>query len=450
MSGAPFASALYQGFWHDAETGRLFSDSAEVRAMLLVWAALAEAQAEAGMIPDLAGPAIRRAAMEAAIDPGALSAATAQNGVVVPGLLAAFRNAIPGPEHRAYVHWGATSQDIMETGLVLRLRRALDLWERRLEAILGALAAQAEAHAETPMAGRTYGQLASPTSFGAVLAEWGRPLLRHLERLDQMRPRLLVVSLSGAAGTLSVMGEDGPRIRAGMAARLELGDPGASWHPERDTIGELAGWIAGVTGSLGKMGEDAGLLAQSGIDELASGTPGASSTMPQKRNPVMAAQLVALARHAGGLAGMVQAGLVHRQQRDGAAWFGEWLALPPLCMAMGRASALGAALSGTLVPDAQAMRDPLAAPLGLIHAEALSFALARQVPRPEAQAAVKRLCGEALETGIPLPKLLARDHPGIDWQTIAQPERQLGDAPRQARDFAARVAERAPGRGADT
>ncbi|KAF0676225.1 class-II fumarase/aspartase family protein [Profundibacterium mesophilum] len=447
MSGAPFASALYQGFWHDPRTGTLFTDSAEIRAMLLVWGALAEVQSEEGLIPDLAGPAIRRAAMEAAIDPGALSAQTARNGVVVPGLLEAFRAAIPGPEHRPFVHWGATSQDIMETGLVLRLRRALDLWEERLAAILETLGALARDHAETPMAGRTYGQLAAPTSFGAVAAEWGRPLLRHLDRLEEMRPRLLVVSLSGAAGTLSMMGAQGPRVRAGLAARLGLGDPEASWHAERDRIAELATWIAAVAGSLGKIGEDAGLLCQSGIEELSGGAAGASSTMPQKRNPVLPAQLAALARHAAGLSGLLQEGLVHRQQRDGAAWFGEWLALPPLCMALGRATQIAEELCAGLAPDITAMRAPLETPPGLIHAEALSFALAARLPRPEAQQEIKRLCAEAAAQGTPLADLLERDHPGGDWTALTRPETQLGDAPRQARAFADHAAQRAAARG---
>ncbi|KKK48506.1 hypothetical protein LCGC14_3144430, partial [marine sediment metagenome] len=300
-------------------------------------------------------------------------------------------------------------------------------------------------HADTPMAGRTYGQVASPTSFGAVAAEWGGPLLRHLDRLDELRARLLCVSLSGAAGTLSVMGDDGPAIRAGFAQALELGDPGASWHSARDRLAELAGWITLLTGSLGKMGEDMVLMTQSGLSELRLGETGGSSTMPQKQNPVQPSQLVALAHHAAALNGAMQGALIHRQQRDGGAWFTEWLSLAPMLQAAGRSTQLAQSVARGVTPDAQAMRGPVAGGLGLIHAEALSFALAAQMPRPQAQAALKALCAEAMKTDTPLPRLMARDHPGTDWEAVARPEAQLGTAPQQARAFAGAVKARLAG-----
>ncbi|SES42243.1 3-carboxy-cis,cis-muconate cycloisomerase [Tranquillimonas rosea] len=437
MTASAFDSAIYRDLLGDAETARLFSDGAVIRAMLLVEGALAKAQGAAGLIPETAAAAIHRAALEVSIDPAALSEETGRNGVVVPALVSAFRAEIGAPEHAQYVHWGATSQDIMDTALILRLRQVLTLWEERLRRTIRALGTLAETHADLPMAGRTYGQAASPVSFGQVCAQWGTPLLRHLDRLDELRPRLLRISLSGAAGTLSAMGEHGPEIRAELARGLDLGDPVGSWHATRDTVAELAGWATLVSGSLAKMGEDLTLMVQSGIAEVRLPSTGGSSTMPQKQNPVAPSVLVALNAHVSAQNAALQGAVLHRQQRDGAAWFTEWMALPPLAAATGRALAVGAELSAGLVPNADAMAGNLDDGLGLIHAEALSFTLARDMPRPEAQNVVKALCQEAMRTGTPLPDLLARDRPGRDWHKIATGAAQLGTAPDEARAFAA-------------
>ena len=201
--------------------------------------------------------------------------------------------------------------------------------ESRLTATAKALGTLAKSHAETPMAGRTYGQIATPTSFGAIVASWGEPLLRHLDRLAEMRPRLLTVTLAGAAGTLSAMGSEGSKVRAAMAKALDLSDAEDSRHSSRDHIAELSSLCMLVTGSLGKMGEDLTLLTQSGISEVSLSASGSSSTMPQKQNPVAPSVLVALANAANALNTGLQGTLVHRQQRDGGAWLTEWLLLPP-------------------------------------------------------------------------------------------------------------------------
>jgi len=248
----------------------------------------------------------------------------------------------------------------------------------------------------------------------------------------------LQVSLSGAAGTGAVFGDAGPALRAALADALGLADPGHSWHSTRDGMAELAGWLTLVAGSLGKLGEDLGLLAQSDAAEIGFGASGASSTMPQKQNPVGASVLVALSRHVIALNGAMQGAALHRQQRDGAAWFTEWLSLPAMIMAVAKGLSLAAELMETLEPQTGRMAQNLADPLGLIQAEALSFALAAHMPRPDAQAIVKALCQEAMESGTPLTALLARDHPGLELR----PGIPLGAAPIEARDFAATVSER--------
>lgn len=431
MPAALADSTLYRQLFGDS-TADFFTDTIEIRAMLLVEGTLARVQGQMGLIPQDAADAIDRAAREVQIDPVGLARETATNGVPVPGLVAAFRKAMQAPEHAQYVHWGATSQDIMDTGLALRLRGVVQSWDERLGALLGALSALARAHADLPMAARTYGQAATPTSFGAVVAGWGRPILRHRDRLNALIPDLAMVSLGGAAGTLSAIGPEGPALRKALAEALDLGDPGQSWHAERDRIGAFAGWMTGMAASLGKMGEDLILMAQSGIGEIDIAGAGGSSTMPQKQNPVGPSALVALSRQITALAAAMQGAGLHRQQRDGAAWFVEWLTLPQLCISAGAALARAVELAQSITPRAEAMAKGLDDGSGLIHAESYSFILAQRMSRPDAQAKIKVLCAEALERSLTLRDLVLRDFPGIDLSQAGG----LGTAPDEARAFA--------------
>ncbi|MBD3764047.1 MAG: adenylosuccinate lyase family protein [Rhodobacterales bacterium] len=438
MPLSPADHAVHAALFADPATQALFAEAAELQAMQQVEAALAQAQADLGLIPAEAAAAIARAARTVTLDPGALAAESARNGVPVPGFVSAFRAAMDDPQAAAFVHWGATSQDIMDTALVLRLRILLDDWGARLDALLIDLARLAADGAEIPMAARTYGQIATPTSFGAVVAGWGRPVARQRARLAALRDEVLVVQLGGAAGTLSAMDGQGPAVRAGMARRLGLGDPGQVWHAERDRIALFGAWAAQLAVALGKMGEDLILMTQTGLAEVILPETGGSSTMPQKRNPVAPSVLVALARQAVGLQGVLQGAGLHRQARDGAAWFTEWLALPGLCGAAGRALGLAQGLAAGMAPDPEAMARGLAADNGLILAEGLSFALARHLPRPQAQAQVKALCDRARRAGRALPDLAAEAFPDLDL-TGAVARAALGTAPDEARAFAAAV-----------
>jgi 3-carboxy-cis,cis-muconate cycloisomerase len=439
MPASPADSAIYRKLLGDEEVAALFTDSAETRAMLLVEGALAKVQGVVGLIPADAAAFIARAAREVQIDPAALAAETARNGVPVPGFLGAFRKVAEAPQMMQYLHWGATSQDIMDTALALRLRPMLALWEIRLSALLARLADLAEAHAALPMAARTFGQAATPTSFGAVVAGWGWPLLDARTRLAPLRADLLKVSLSGAAGTLSAMGDQGPAVRAALAEELGLSDPGHSWHSDRSSIGHLAAYSAGLAGALGKLGDDIILMCQSGIGEInLGGAGGSSSTMPQKQNPVGPSVLVALARHVIGLAALVQGAAIHRQQRDGAAWFGEWLALPQLCICTSRMLSLAQETTTSLVPDAAAMAVGLEADNGLIHAEALTFALAERMPRPDAQDIVKSLCQQAVTSGAHLLVLAETRFPQFDLHHKLG-GKAVGQASAESTSFAGRV-----------
>ncbi|RJK96574.1 adenylosuccinate lyase family protein [Paracoccus aestuarii] len=436
MTG-PASSPIHAGLFGDAETAALLTPEAEIAAMIRVEAALAVAQSRIGVIPADAGAAIATACSAMTVTPADLAQASARDGVPVPGLVRVMRDRIGG-DAAQYLHWGATSQDIVDTELALRLRDMLDLWQGRLRGLTGDLAAMAGDHADLAMAARTYGQVAVPTSFGAVAAGWGWPLTDHDAALAGLRDRVLRLSLSGAAGTLSAMGPDGPAVRAALAADLGLADPGHGWHSDRSGLAALAGWTAGLGASLGKMAEDLLLMTQSGQSLLRIEGAGGSSTMPQKQNPVGPSALAALSRQVLGLSGMLPATGLHRQARDGAAWFTEWLILPPLAMATGAMLARAGGVLASLRPDADAMARDLGQGHGTIHAEALAFALTDLGhPRTRAAAEVAELSRQALAQGRDLTDLAAERWPGHDWPALIAP-RLLGTAPAEARDFAAR------------
>jgi len=436
---SPFDSAIYRELLQDDETAELFSDTAELRSMIRVEATLARVQGELGVIPDASAREIYRAISDVQIDPASLAAATRRDGIPVPALVAALRTAMSSNEHAQYLHWGATSQDIMDTGLILRLQGVCKIVEQRLKILLQALADKAEVHAELPMAARTRAQIATPTSFGAVIAAWGSPLLDHLEALAQLNPRLLRVSLAGASGNSTALGDKAGAVRTALADELKLGDSTFSWHNDRSMLVEFASLLTRISGSLAKIGEDVILATQPEVAELRLAQGGGSSTMPHKNNPVLAETLVSLFRMSTAMEGLMTQAMLHRQQRDGVAWALEWHALPQICMASAKALAMAHDLARELEPDADAMEARLSSGNGLVYAEAISFKLAETLPRPEAQDEVKRLCAQALEQGGSLSQLVAQKFPEIDWSVLATPAAQLGDAPDQARAFVTQV-----------
>ena len=385
MSGNPLTQALFG----DPETERHLTGQAELAAMIRFEAALAEAEAASAVIPADAGPAIAKALQGFGIDPDDLAAATASARVPVPALVAALRARV-GPPHGNFVHWGATSQDVVDTGWILRVRDLLDLFETRLRDTIARLADQAESYATLPMAGRTRTQIATPITFGQRIAGWLMPLVRCLERLAELRPRLLLVQLGGASGNLSILGEKGPAVTADLARRLDLGCPIKPWHTERDGVVELGNWLAMVTSLLGRIGADLTVMGRSEIAEARAGVAGGSSTMPQKANPVGAEALVTLARAMPGHTGSLLQSLIFSEERDGVAWGLEWLALPPMLTATGAALRHALTLAETLDPHAEAMARNMELGGGAIHAEALAFALAEHMPLPEAQALLKQ------------------------------------------------------------
>ena len=415
---------MYSALLSDPEVAALLADAAQARAMVRVERALAVAEGRLGVIEPGVATAIERRLAKFEPDLMGLARGTAEAGVPVPALVAQLRVAVGG-EAAGFLHWGATSQDIVDTALILQLREALVLLEGRLADLIAALARLADAHRATVAVARTRFQQAVPTTFGLKAAAWLAPLLRHRARLGELRPRLLVVQFGGAAGNLSALGAQGVAVMEALAAELDLGCPALPWHAQRDTLAELASWLALVTGSLGKLGLDLLLLAQSEVAEVREARGGGSSTMPQKANPVLSEALVTLARRdATLLAGMYQA-MPHALERDGAAWQLEWAVLPDMIETTGAALAHADELARTLVVDPARARAVLDAALDLPLAEAVSFALAEHVPRARAQELVKQAAREATASGRKLLEVLAaRVDAKIDWERVrAEAER---------------------------
>jgi len=345
MTVSPFDHPLLSGLVGDEEAARHFSVEADIDAMLAFEAALAEAEAKCGVISGQAAAAIIKALAAFRPDTAKLKAGVTKDGVVAPELVRQIRTAV-GSQYGEFVHFGATSQDVIDTSLVLRLRGAVDHIGLLLgENIVRLTGLEQEVGGKALMA-VTRMQPAIPIAAGDRLAAWRAPLERHQLRLAEVSGRLLVVQFGGAAGTLEKLGDKAPAVRAALAAKLGLGDA-PQWHSQRDALAEFAGWLSLVTGSLGKFGQDVALMAQAGAEIKLSGG-GGSSAMSHKQNPVKAEALVALARfNAVQLSGTHQA-LVHEQERSGAAWTLEWLILPQMVVATAGALRLAAELAGQI------------------------------------------------------------------------------------------------------
>lgn len=337
MTASPFDHPFLAGLLGDGEVSACFSAEADIAAMVAFEAALAQAEAKAGVIPAGAGEAIAGALAGFAADGDALRAGVARDGVVVPTLVAQMRRAV-GEPFAGMVHFGATSQDVIDTSLAIRLGGVIGILDGRLGALLDLLGEIAARDGAIETMAHTRMQAAIPVPAARKIASWRDPLARHRERLPGVRDAVLVLTLGGAAGTLDRLdGEAARAVARLMAARLGLRAVERPRHSERDHIVSFADWLALVSGSLGKMGQDIALMAQSEVGEVKLSSGGGSSAMPHKVNPVGAETLVTLARfNATLIAGMHHA-MVHENERSGAAWTLEWMLLPQMAVATGAA-----------------------------------------------------------------------------------------------------------------
>ena len=327
MSISPFDHPFLSGLIGDEETTQWFSAESDIAAMLQFEIALSKAQATENIIESAAAEAIERACRTFSPDMAALKSAVASDGVVVPELIRQLRAIVP-EQHRTSLHLGATSQDVIDTSLMIRLKPVLGRLDSGLSDVITKLEQLEKAFGNNGLMGHTRMQAAIPITVKDRIESWRAPLLRHRKRLDALKLEFPIIQFGGAAGTLEKLRDKGPAVRKRMAALLGLHDM-PQWHSQRDIIVEFAGFLSLISGSLGKIGQDIALLAQGGEEIKLSGG-GKSSAMPHKQNPVLAELLVALARYnATQVSGMHHA-LIHEQERSGAAWTLEWMILPSM------------------------------------------------------------------------------------------------------------------------
>ncbi|MCP3723184.1 3-carboxy-cis,cis-muconate cycloisomerase [Paraburkholderia sp. CNPSo 3272] len=418
----------------------VWSPDATLQRMLDVEAALARASAAHGVIPQSAVAAIVAACAADQLDAPALARDAALGGNLAIPLVKQLTARVKAadPEAAKYVHWGATSQDIIDTATVLQLRDALALIERGIDALCATLADLARTHRATPAVGRTWLQQALPTTLGLKFAQWLDAMLRHRERLVVLRERALVLQFGGAAGTLASLRDAAPAVSAALAQELGLALPALPWHTQRDRIAEAASFFGMLIGTLGKIARDISLQMQTEVGELgepAAAGKGGSSTMPHKRNPVGCAAVLTAATRAPGLVATVFAGMVQEHERALGGWQAEWDALPDLARLAGGALAQIEQITAGLEVRPERLAANLDITHGLILGEAVMLALGDRIGRLDAHHLVEHASKSAVQSGRTLYEVLAAD-PAVTrhldearLKALLDPANYVGQAP---------------------
>lgn len=439
MSLSPLDSQLFQPLFEDEVITAVFSDASFIQKMVQVEATLAKVQGALGIIPQKAAGKIVESGSSFKPDIQQMHASIDKSGMPVIALVNQLKSHV-GQEAKEFVHFGATTQDIMDTARVLQLRDAISHFESMLQELIPQLTQLADQHRHTLMVGRTHAQQALPYSFGLKVANWLSPLLTHQERLQQLKPRLLVVQFGGAAGTLSALGNQGTAVQSQLAKALELGLTRTPWHTQRDNFVEFAGWLSLLTGSLAKMAQDIILMCQSEVGELretADSSRGGSSTMPQKSNPMISELIIASARTNASLLGNMHQALIQEQERATHGWQMEWLTLPQMVGLTAVALQKATFLSQNLVVNRDVMAQNIKKSNGLLLAEAINFALApAHMSRTDAKKLIRESCHIAYKENRHLIEVLQEklDVP-LDWQFLQDEANHLGSA----NDFIDRV-----------
>ncbi|WP_454689350.1 3-carboxy-cis,cis-muconate cycloisomerase [Achromobacter aloeverae] len=430
-------SVLFRDAFGTPAMREVFNDRALIERYIEVEVALARAQARCGVIPADAAATIAERSRYADLDLDHLRHETDIVGYPILPLVHQLVK-LCGDDAGRYVHWGATTQDIMDTAVILQVRAALDLVDADIAELRRILADLAVKHRDTPMAGRTHLQQALPITFGYKAGIWLAMFDRHAERLAQLRPRVLVGQFAGAAGTLASLGDQGLAVQQALMEELGLGVPATTWHVARDGLAEAVNFLALVTGSLGKIGLDVMLMASTEFAEVyepfVTGR-GASSTMPQKRNPISSELMLAASKAVRQHAGLMLDAMVQDFERATGPWHAEWIAVPESFVLSAGALNQARFMLGGLIVDAARMRENLGISRGLIVAEAVMMGLAPHLGRQQAHDVVYAACREVNEKGGTLAEVLAAmpevsrylDRPALDRLTA--PENYLGMAP---------------------
>jgi 3-carboxy-cis,cis-muconate cycloisomerase len=431
--------ALLDALFGSEAMCEIFSDQARLQYMLDFEAALAKAESRCGIFPDAAAQSITSKCRADLIElPGLAEATVLSLNPAIPLVkqLTALV-AKDDPEAARFVHWGATSQDVNDTALVLQIRSAFDMLEANLATLCRALGQLAEKHSATLMVGRTQMQHALPTTFGVKVAGWLDAMDRHRTRFAEARKRVLVLQLGGAVGTLAALRDKGLAVAQALAEELRLAPPVMPWHSHRDRVAEVATTLALCLGTLGKMARDISLHMQTEIAEVfePSGEGrGGSSTMPHKRNPVSSAVVLAAATRVPGLVSTMLGAMVQEDERGLGNWHAEWETLPETFRLTAGALHQMLEIVPHLEVDAARMRSNLDATHGLIFAEAVTMALGKHVGKAEAHAVLEAASQQARATGQHLRAVLARNSAvterlsSTELDQLFAPENYLGVA----------------------
>lgn len=438
-------SQLYASLFYQAEITQIFSDEGVVRYMLQAEAALAQAQAKVGMIPTTSAIHIAEVTnrpVHEIIDFSALAQASRLAGNIAIPFVKQLTAVVKTVDEDAarYVHWGATSQDIIDTACILQCRDGLALIEAQLIQAIVATQTLTKQYRDQVMIGRTWLQQGLPLTFGYKTARWLASLQRDFDRVQALKGSSLTVQLGGAVGTLASLLDQGSAVVEAFASELDLNVPDCTWHGERDRIVEIAHVLATITGNLGKMARDWSLMMQTEIAEVfepGGAGRGGSSTMPHKRNPVAAASILAAANRVPALMSSIYQSLVQEHERSLGSWHAEWLALPEIFQLC--AGSLERAIEVFEGLDVQAdnMLRNLECTQGLIMAEALMMALAPKLGRLNAHHVVETACKHAVAEQRHLLDVV-KENPEItaifDAQKLEQifnPQNYLGNAQQQ-------------------
>jgi 3-carboxy-cis,cis-muconate cycloisomerase len=389
-------------------------DAAYLQHMLDFEAALARAEATTSVIPATAAGPIEKACKAGSFDLSTLAEAATRSGNLAIPLVKALTASVAkaDPEAARYVHWGATSQDVIDTATMLTLRAGLDALLTDTDRAINGFAQLARRHRDTAVAARTWLQHALPMPFGLKLAEYAAALHRSRKRLQRLRRETLALQFGGAAGTLAALGEKGWLVAERLARELDLPLPDAPWHTHRDRIAEAASILAIVAGTCGKIARDVSLMMQTDVAEAfepSGDGRGGSSTMPHKRNPVAAATALAAATMAPNLAATIFAAQVQDHERSAGPWHAEWPTLPMLLLVTSGALAATVDMAEGLEVDTERMRANLGATDGLIMAEAVAMALAERIGKSEAHHLVEAASKKAVAEKKNLRDVLAAD-----------------------------------------
>jgi len=436
---APEPILLFDPLFATDAMRQVFSDRHRLQRMLDFEAGLARSLVAIGIAPPGASAAIESQCRAELFDMESLARATALSGNVAIPMVTALSELVAHSDAQAaaFVHWGATSQDAIDTGLVLQLREALDLVDLDLASLSASLTRLAAAHKSTLVAGRTWLQQGPPVTFGLKVAGWLDAVDRHLERLNHARNQVSVLQFGGAVGTLAALADRGLDIAAALARDLTLELPELPWHSHRDRLAEVATSLGLLVGSLGKIARDISLMSQTEIDEIVEPSGpgrGGSSTMPHKRNPVGSAVILAAALRVPALVSIVLTSMVQEHERGLGGWHAEWETLPEIFRLAAGALARTKEIVAGLEVHPEKMLENVNRTRGLVLAEAVAFALRERLGKERSHKIVEEAARRAAQDGRDFSEVLlsypeVRGHlSAAELSRLLDPANYLGSA----------------------